>query len=308
MGVVNNMDLDNIVMIPSKSRFDLEVEKWGTIDAARKRFVGEIWEKVVGSHHTQRTNIQKIAKRLGNRLMYDRSQLTPEMVGNFSAFAFLGGDDHFKYCAHVILKYMQEHPDEEKYVIGVRLSPRSVGALLHFDTDTFLESLPKLEKDDFSVENWTTLEARVLNGESAVVLYPAIGDYFVGEYGRLFMSRNEVYLDGQKVFPDKSSGILLAVGAGSDEGSWYDNIHRTMFGNGNEFGREEEIARAILTEEKSKSKLTLNKGQTLEIYSYNDSRGIVCPDSCEDHSADFGMGSKAEIKVSDLKLKVIRAN
>ena len=100
------MDLDNIVMIPSKSRFELEVEKWGTIQAARKKFVDEVWEKVEQSHYAQTANIQKIAKRLGKRLMHDRSWLTPRKVGSCSTFAFLGGDDHFKYCTHIVLKYL----------------------------------------------------------------------------------------------------------------------------------------------------------------------------------------------------------
>ena len=40
--------------------------------------------------------------------------------------------------------------------------------------------------------------------------------------------------------------------------------------------------------------------------SYNDGRGIVVPDSHEDHSASFDIGARAEIKISDIKLKVIK--
>jgi hypothetical protein len=120
------------------------------------------------------------------------------------------------------------------------------------------------------------------------------------------MSRNRVYLDGKEVLPEKSSGILIACGAATGPGSWYNNIHRQMFDQGDVLGREEELARVILTEQEDKKKLTLHPGQILVIHSYNDDYGIIAPDSHLDHGAEFRIGCQAEAKISKYKLKIVK--
>ncbi len=300
------MNLENMLLVPSKSRYELEIEKYGSEGAARGHFIERTWKKVLGRHYIQKENIQKIVQRLGRERIIDRPELTSDMIEKNDLIVIPGGDDHFKYCSQCVLRYMQEHPGEQRYVLGVKLDSGSTAALLYADVGKFLESLPRLEKDDFLVENWTALEAKVKTDSEIIIPYPAVADYFVGEYGRLAMSRNEIYLDGKNIFPDKSSGLLVATGTASSKGAWYDNIHYSMFKENDEFGKQEESARVILTENRSRSKMTLHKGQVLDIYSYNDSHGIVAPDSVEEHSADFNIGAQAEIKISDLKLKVIR--
>ena len=141
-----------------------------------------------------------------------------------------------------------------------------------------------------------------------ILVTPAVCDYFVGEYSNLFMSRNDIFkaeISG-KVLPEKSSGILVVTGAGSSPGSWYDNIHQCYFSTPDHFARDEESAKIILRENKSKAKTTLQKGKVLIIDSYNDTRGIIAPDSHEDHSIPFEMGARLEIRISNLKLKVVR--
>jgi len=61
----------------------------------------------------------------------------------------------------------------------------------------------------------------------------------------------------------------------------------------------------ILTEHRSRSVANLYKGQILEIHSYNDDYGIISADCHKEHTTTFPMGAKAEIKVSDLKLRVL---
>ena len=120
------------------------------------------------------------------------------------------------------------------------------------------------------------------------------------------MSRNRVYLDGEEIFPDKSSGILIATGTATRPRAWYSNIHQCYFDRQDSFSSEEEYARIILTENADKPKATLYKDQKLIIDSYNDNKGTVCPDSHLEHAVDFSIGAQAEIKISDTKLNVLR--
>ncbi len=302
------MDLDKMLLVPTKSRYELEIERKGTETDARKMFGSEeVWRYVCDSHHAQKKNLARVIKALGIHNIVDRSQLTPAVIADHDLFVFIGGDNHFTYCAQDILRYVQQNPDEDKYVSGVVLDPsKSAGALLYLDVDSFLCSVSSIEKDDFEIEHWTALEAKIYGGSDEPRPFPAVCDYFVGEYGRLFMSRNRVYIDGKEVFPDRSSGILIATGAGSCGGSWYDNVHNVMFSESDCFDKDVDSARIILTEHASRSKTILHKGQKLVIDSYNDAKGIIAPDSHDDHTAGFMIGCRAEICVSDYHLSVIR--
>jgi isopentenyldiphosphate isomerase len=303
------IDPARMLIIPSKSRYDLSVEKYGSVEAARSKFRSKRkWREVVESNERQKANWKRVEKAKGKERMIDRSLLTPEMIAKYDLFVSLGGDNHLTYCSQVVLEYMKKHPEEAKYMMGVVLDPvKSHGGLLHFDVDEFLESDLR-----FQVENWTTLEAEVDNG-GRVKPYNGIGDFFVGEYSNLQMSRSDVYelfetldKDEEPIMPEKSSGILIVTGAGSGNGSWYDNVHRCYFDRPDEFGREEEVARIILRENRAKCKRILEKGDTVYIDSYNDARGIVAPDSHEENAVDFDMGARAAVRISDLKLKVVR--
>jgi NAD kinase len=300
------MNLDKMILVPSKTRYELEIKNYDSKDIARKAFGSEeVWKNIVEGHRKQKKNLEKVIKVFGTDRMIDRSLLSRDIIRSNDLFVFLGGDNHFTYCAQDILWYLQDHPEEKKYIAGVVLDPKkSLGALLYYDVDSFLKALPRVEKDDFKVENWTTLEAKVEPWRAYT--YPAVGDYFIGESNRLLMSRNRVSIDGKEIPCEKSSGILIASGQGSGKGSWYNNIHNVMFNSSDHFAKDADFARIILTEHCSRSKMTLYKGQTLVIDSYNDDKGIIAPDSHEDHAADFMIGSRAEIKVSDLKLNVIK--
>ena len=161
-------------------------------------------------------------------------------------------------------------------------------------------------KHKLKLEQWTLLESNIINHGKHLAPSLALGDYFIGERERVFMSRNKAQLDGKEIFLDKSAGILIVTGSGSGKGSWYNNIHNTYFGKSDVFGRGEEFAQLILTENESKTKVKLKKGQKLIIDSYNDDGGIISPDSHLEHSVDFSIGARAEIKISNIRLNVLK--
>ena len=303
-----------MVLVPSRSRFDLSVERWKNYVVAKKRFKSaRKWEDIVDSDLRQKENMGMIEENLVNTLSIDRSELTDEVIKDHDLFVFLGGDDHFSYCGQVILKYLKDNPESRKYVAGVVLdTTKSWGGILHFNPQTFLDNVGRLNSGQYKVENWTTLEATVKNGFEALEPFPAVWGYFVGEYCRLDMSRNDTYevaayVDGKEILPEKSSGVLVVTGAGSGPGSWYENVHQCYFDKTDEFGKSEVFARVIATENKAKAKYTLKQGETLILVSYNDARGVVSPDAQkDDHMVDFEMGSECKIRISELKLPVIK--
>lgn len=306
------LTLDKMVIVPTKSRFNL-CGGSGNPEQAKRRFRSERkWTEVVDSDLSQKEGIGIVSEELPNVMMIDRSELTEQILAEHDLFVFLGGDNHFTYGGQVILQYMKEHPGEQKFAAGVLLDPcKSFGGVLYFNIKTFLKSIRKFSLGQYGVEYWTTLEAKVHNGTCEVEPYPAVGDYYVGEYSVLQMSRNDIfdsqlYIDGKQILPEKGSGLLVAVGASTGAGSWYDNVYHCYFDKPDEVPKDSETARLVVKENKAKPIATLQKGQTLVIDSYNDHKGIVAPDSHEEHSAAFEMGSQAKIWISDLKLPVVR--
>ncbi len=301
------MDLEKILIIPSKSRYECELEKYGAEERAREKYVPQLWQSLRSGHLAQKNNLTKIRMLFHPEQIMDRSGLISSAIDEYDAFVFLGGDNHFTYCSQMVLRYLQENPEKQKAVLGVVLDPkRSWGGQLNFTIDDFINYLPQIQKNRFEVEKWAALETVVRRGEKSSSMYPAINEIFAGETKRWAMSRNYVYLDGKEIFPDKSSGLLIATGTGSGNGSWYDNVHAVTFGESDAFPRTAEYARVILTEHKSRSKKMLHKGQVLTIFSSNDDTGIILPDSHEERAISFPMGAVAEIKISSVSLPVVR--
>jgi len=304
-----NPIINKILFVPSKSRYELEVDKRGDEQAARKYFSSEqVWEDIYDGHLAQKESLSLLKQAFPKIATIDRSELNAENISTHELFVFLGGDNHFTYCAQKILAYQCKY-NHDKYVMGIVLDHRkSLGALLSGEVHKLIAQYDKLNKGEYNLEEWTTLEAKVSNGVELEQPLPAVCDYFIGENSRLLMSRNKVWIDEQEVTIDRSSGILITSGAGTGSGSWYDNVHEVMFGEKDIVPRTAELARVMFTEHKSKTKLTLLPGQILTVYSYNDAKGILVPDSHQVHGCSFDIGSVAKIKIGDKKLRVVSLN
>ena len=294
-------DRMNIGLIPSKSRYELECERLGSQQAVREFFRSEeVFEKIYQSHARQKENLHTLREIIGTSHMHDRSTLT-HVMDQYDILVICGGDNHFTYCAQQVMAL-----DRDTYVAGLVLDDKhSAGALLSFDTSSFLESLGRLEQGVFNHEGWTTLEGRLDDGTR---LTPAIGDYLVAEHARQYMSRNHVWIDGDEALPEKSSGILIATGAGSQPGSWYSNVHAVYNTDDGSFPLTGRKAMLIATEHPGKPMAKLRPGQEAIIDSYNDAYGMIIPDSHGDHGTYFPMGKRAYIQISDSVLNVVRGD
>ncbi|MFH0701546.1 MAG: hypothetical protein V2A62_03860 [Candidatus Woesearchaeota archaeon] len=302
------MNLAKTLFVATKSRYELMLEKCSGRDAARANCQSDlVWADWEEGHHNQKANLRKVSQQIDSELIVDRSQLTEETIRKHNFFVLLGGDNHFTYCAHEILEYQRRNLTDLKQVIGCVLDSRkSLGVLLDYNVDSLLGSRRKLEEDKYRVEHWTTLEATISGERTSCQPYPALCEYVFGENCFFLMSRNKALIDGKEIVPEKGSGLLVVTGSGSGRGSWYDNIYGCYFDKEDAFGRSEDMAKIVTLVNRDKVIATLRKGQVLEVHSSNDDNGIGSTDSHKERVFNFAMGYKAEVRISDYKLHVIR--
>jgi hypothetical protein len=126
---MNNINMHKVLFVPSKSRYELEIAKRGSEEAARKYFCSEqVWNDIYEGHLAQKESLSALREALPDSRMIDRSELNTENISAYQLFIFLGGDNHFTYCVQRILDYQCKY-NQDKYVMGIVLDHRkSLGA------------------------------------------------------------------------------------------------------------------------------------------------------------------------------------
>ncbi|MFH0948964.1 MAG: hypothetical protein V1802_00580 [Candidatus Aenigmatarchaeota archaeon] len=292
------MNISSIIIVPKMSKYELDMHNYklsyGEL-IAKYRQEGIDEEKILSSHERQKKSREELRRLFNRNQFVAREELTKESIADADLVIALGGDNHFQYVSHFI---------DSSLIMGINSDPsKSEGVLTYFTTSNFESVLKKLEKNDFSVEDWIRLSAE-LNG------YPvemAVSEFYLGEKYRKGMSRHILQFNGQTE-EQKSSGLLVSTGVGST--GWYDSACGYIYSNGNKKPKTDRRARFLVTEP-YRGKLTgysiqhgvLREGDKLIIHSLNDD-GIVSSDSIEDYK--FNRGAKAVITISDKPLKVVR--
>lgn len=293
------MENKKILIIPKISKFEWDMHRYNlTKEQLIERYKTEQVdiERILSSHKRQEDSLNFLRKLFDENQFVSRDSFNRKIAENASLVIAFGGDNHFQYVSH----YIDKTP-----LLGINSdNVRSDGVLTYFTSEDIEPFLSKLEKDDFEIEEWQRLEA-IVNGEKTAM---ATSEYFVGEREREEMSRYIIEFKGKKE-EQKGSGLLIATGAGST--GWYDSACRYLYPNGDLFPRTANFGKFILTEPykgkfSSYSLLSgiLEKGESLIVYSLNDSEGRLSSDSLAHYS--FNRGTKAVIKISDNPLNVIK--
>lgn len=293
------MKLSNIIIIPKLSKYELDMHRYNLtheelIDKYKEEGVN--LERIMSSHERQKESLNKLKNFFSEQQFISREKLTREIAANSDLVIAFGGDNHFQYVSHFI---------DNGLIMGINSDPlTSEGSLVYFTIKDFKNTLKKLEKGDFQVEEWTRLEA----GLNANYIGLATCDYFLGESERKYMSRHILELKGKKE-EQKCSGLLIITGAGST--GWYNSAYRYLNMIENKFSKTKKSARFLATEPYkgrlsgySMSEGTLEKGEELIVHSLNDDNGILSVDSLEDHN--FNRGATTVIRISDKSLNVIK--
>ena len=294
------VDVDKIVIARKWSLFEYDMHSHDGVSEKelreKYRQMG-IEERLISSHERQLSSIEKIKTELDNPQIITGPILTKRALKKADVVIALGGDNYFQYVSHFIDRQM---------LIGVNSdTEKSEGALLPFTPDTLISFLPDLMKGNYSVEEWTRLQS-ILNGRKLPL---ALSEVFVGAKMNVGMSRYIMNV-GSMQFEQKSSGLIVATGAGST--GWYDAAYQTAYGEPDHFAKTQRVAKFI-GREMFKGHLTdsslrhgiIHPGDELIITSLM-RNGIVSTDASEKMMFPIKNGEQVKISLSDFPLKVIK--
>jgi len=285
----------------------LIVAKQSKYEYERKKFELS-HEEIIAKYSAERANLEAILQshdgQLKTRLTLQ--ELLPdarlimmdqlkEQILDYDMVISLGGDNSFIYVTHFIGNIP---------ILGINSDPRrSTGALCAVTANSIERVAKSIQNEKFRIENWTRLQATI----DGKLITPATSEYFFGEKLRKDMSRHILIYRG-KEYEQKSSGIIIATGAGST--GWYDSANRFSWPGGDRFDKTEQKAAFIVTEPYRYVALPSDvhasyilAGEELILHSLNDGDGYATADSWEEF--DFSRGRKAVIRISDKPLKII---
>ncbi len=294
------MKRKNILIVPKFSKYehDLHTLKITPNELMTKYTVeGVDIPKIMHSHERQQRALQELKERFPAECFISRHALTKELAEEVSAVISFGGDNHFQYVSHFLMKTP---------IIGINSDPTSSEGVLTFYTPRDYHTLvDALEQEQYTIEQWPRLQLYV-NGK--LTQHLATAEFFIGEYGRPDMSRYFLRVHGKKE-EQKSSGIIISTGVGST--GWYNSACRYLYPDGNTFEKTQRLARFLVTEPyKGKlngSKLLdgeLKPKQHLRVTSIHNNNGVIIVDSLEQLA--FPRGTQATVSISNKPLQVLR--
>lgn len=312
------IERSKILVVAKRTRIERDIELSGlSFEDVVKRYedAGENTKDILESHAEQMRNNELVKKLLSPTQVRYREAFSDQELNNASLVITLGGDNHFQDVSHRI--------HGETPLLGVANDKRSYGALLSCRVEHLEEFLAKLEKGEYRISPWTTLEVEV-GGKK---LPNALCDVMLSELDRVEMSRNRLTISGPNGEPlhnsggrgvsQKSSGLLIVAGAGSNNRAWSRAASRFVFPHGLSFPKTAQKAVFVLTEASNTHPgvdencqelppLTAGDiiaGEELHVTSLNDSQGVVTADSSQ--RLPFPRGTKAVIRLGKKPVWVV---
>ncbi|MBN1175352.1 NAD(+)/NADH kinase [Candidatus Woesearchaeota archaeon] len=178
--------------------------------------------------HQKQKRLEKKFKDLSKELDFPITYTSDSNMENYSDDDFdliitLGGDGTFLNAAQYFKKSL---------LFGINsdadLDPAagSIGALTSATENNLKESLLRLKNNDYIIETWKRLYAKI-NGKELPNL--ATNDIYFGALEAYKTSSFEIYWDKKIEVFKGCSGIVFSTGMGST--SWYKNAGGTSFAN-----------------------------------------------------------------------------
>jgi hypothetical protein len=294
----------DFLVCKKRTKWQRDLERFGSAREVRRlyRLQNHIFRRVYGSHLRQLASLELLEKALADRADFIyREELSSDLVSRYGALVSLGGDNHFIYVARFT---------GDKPLIGINSDPvTSSGALVYFTARSFLEHTRNPHFPD-RLERWTMIEGQIHYPDGSTIrIGPCISETGIRNAFADAMSRYYLRINDEPWEEQKSSGLLLATGAGST--GWFHNClpHSMQIYEDPTFGRDEQIFRFVAREPGFHRQhyyrylyRSLNRGDTLEIISEMDGEIII--DAQPETRFDFGPGARAEFRLSDNHLPV----
>lgn len=280
------LDLRQTLLVPKPTKVEYDSKRWGVaVDELRARY-GADADLIFGSHERQLAMRRLVQSLLPEARVVERQEYSG--AAGASLVVALGGDNHFIFVSHGL---------DSTPILGINSDRvRSHGGLLSIDERNVGTVIAKLREGECSIQAWTRLEAAV-DGRPVGL---ATSEIYIGEQSRLAMSRHVLRLDDGPEEEHRSSGLLVATGAGST--GWFGAYDRP-------FDRTQRMAQWQLMEAfpyNHKYRYAageLGPGSVLSVRSRNDHQGILALDS--QVAVPMPRGSTATLRISPQSLRVI---
>jgi len=78
------IDIGKILIVPTRSRYELEVERSSKEEARKKFGDNGVWEHICEGHKTQKENLKKVSNIIGKQKIIFRELLSEENIKNKS--------------------------------------------------------------------------------------------------------------------------------------------------------------------------------------------------------------------------------
>lgn len=200
--------------------YDLKKDVFHKFDEKRKN--------VIEYSHKKQKRFEKIFKDLCEKLNLPVTFISDKVINDYSGDDYdlvmtFGGDGTFLNAAqhfkHNLLLGINSDLDTDP-------SRGSIGALTSVNEFNLEEYFIRLKNDDYIIETWKRLYAKI-NGVELPVL--ATNDIYFGALEAYSTSNFEIYWNNKIEIFQGCSGIIFSTGMGST--SWYKNAGGTSFAN-----------------------------------------------------------------------------
>lgn len=295
--------MERVLIIMKRTKWERDLVRYGSATTAKRIYDRQnfAFERVHDSHVRQTDHLRRLREELPRTRFIYREELPFIDHERYHVLVSFGGDNHFVHVS----RFAFGRP-----VLGLNSDPASsTGALLYFDPPRFLETIRRMRgPDNLVIEEWTQAEGEIeLPEGKSVAVGACISEISVHSKFHDYISRYNIRLAGEEWEEQKSSGLLLATGAGST--GWYRNCH--PLNEDAVFPKDAEFFRSIARETNWRARgrkryldVTVPRGDTLEIISAMD--GEVTVDAEPERNFDFPPGALARFRLSAERLRVIR--
>src|SRR3989338_8106442 len=252
------MDTKRIVIVPKITSYDYTMTQFfltGRQVINRWRGEGmskEDIENTMRAHQNHYASF-KILKNIFYEYQFvPRDEFNREHAQHATAVIALGGDDHLQYVSHFL---------EKTPLIGVNSDPvkkkgASDGNLMYFEAEDTSLLMKRLKKDEFEIQPWTRLSAKIVTGGGTIEATSATCQYSIVTEDPEDMARVLVEFKGNREL-QRGTGILIATGAGTT--GWYKGASKYVSPNRYRLSRMEREAKFVLREPFEKEDILPNE-------------------------------------------------
>ena len=195
----------------------------------------------------------------------------------------------------------------------VKKKGASDGNLMYFEAEDTSLLMKRLKKDEFEIQPWTRLSAKIVTGGGTIEATSATCQYSIVTEDPEDMARVLVEFKGNREL-QRGTGILIATGAGTT--GWYKGASKYVSPNRYRLSRMEREAKFVLREPFEKEdilpneitkykmhSLLLQEDEEIHMTYFTHNEGRLSNDTQTRYR--LARGNKIVVKIAETPLRVI---